>query len=243
MINQNIGITEAGEIAFNLDVFDNIYDCNIIITKRLTDKLIEKLVQYKDNIILHLTCTGYGSTVVEPFVPSVKETHDKFLKLISNGFPVEQVVLRIDPIIPTEKGINTSLSVIEEFKNDGIKRVRFSVIDMYKHVKQRFTDKGLTLPYDTFHSPYTVRNEIFERIKALGEKYHFCVEACGEPGIESVSCVSIKDLEILGLSDKIVLKGEKGQRKTCHCPSNKKELIKGKPHRCENKCLYCYWKN
>lgn len=41
MINQNIGITEAGEIAFNLDAFNNLYDCNIIITKRLTDKLIE----------------------------------------------------------------------------------------------------------------------------------------------------------------------------------------------------------
>lgn len=63
MVNQNIGITEAGEIAFNLDVFDNLYDCNIIITKRLTDKLIEKLVQYKDKIILGNNISVYSENI------------------------------------------------------------------------------------------------------------------------------------------------------------------------------------
>ena len=32
--SQLIGITEASEIAFNLDAFDYLYDGNIIITKR-----------------------------------------------------------------------------------------------------------------------------------------------------------------------------------------------------------------
>ena len=39
-----VGITESGEVAFNLDVFDNLYNANIIITKRLTDNLIKKIV-------------------------------------------------------------------------------------------------------------------------------------------------------------------------------------------------------
>ena len=40
--SQQIGTTETGEIAFNLEAFDNLKKANIIITKRLTDKLIDK---------------------------------------------------------------------------------------------------------------------------------------------------------------------------------------------------------
>ena len=239
---QRCGITEAGEIAFNLSAFDNLYDCNIIITKRLTDKLIDKLVENKDKIILHLTCTGYGSTILEPFVPTVEQTHEKFLRLIEKGFPIRQVVLRIDPCIPTEKGKQTMINVIESFKNDNIMRVRFSILDMYKHVKERFVDKGLPIPYDTFHAPLKDRMEMYDILKAYGSNFNFDVEACGEPGIDSISCLSQKDIDILGLTDKITLIGNKEQRKSCHCPANKTELLRGKPHRCENSCLYCFWK-
>ena len=90
-----IGTTESGEIAFNLDAFDRLYKGNIIITKRLTDKLVEKLIEHQDKVILHLTCTGMGGTRIEPFVPSVEETHDKFVKLIEGGFPISHVVLRV----------------------------------------------------------------------------------------------------------------------------------------------------
>jgi DNA repair photolyase len=239
---QRIGITEAGEIAFNLSAFDNLYDGNIIITKRLTDKLIEKLIEYKDKIILHLTCTGYGSSVLEPFVPTVKQTYDKFIELLDKGFPIEHVVLRIDPCIPTEKGMQTMINVVEMFKNCGIKRVRFSVLDMYKHVKDRFHKNGLKLPYETFHASLVDRMMLYNVLNEYGEKYHFDVEACGEPDIKSIPCLSQKDIDILGLTDKINLVGNKEQRKSCHCPSNKTELLRNKPHQCENACLYCFWK-
>lgn len=241
-IQQRIGITEAGEVSFDLSVFDRLYKGNIIITKRLTDKLIDKLVEHKDKIILHLTCTGYGGTVLEPLVPTVEQTYDKFKKLISEGFPISHVVLRIDPCIPTEKGKQTMINVIEAFKGDKITRVRFSILDMYKHVKERFTDKGLPIPYDTFHAPLQDRLEIYEILKAYGSNFNFDVEVCGEPDIESISCLSQKDIDILGLKEKITLVGNKEQRKSCHCPANKTELLRGKPHRCENSCLYCFWK-
>ena len=108
-----IGVTESGEIAFNLDAFDRLYKANIIITKRLTDELIEKLIEHKEKIILHLTCTGMGGTRIEPFVPKLQDTYKKFLKLIEGGFPVSQVVLRVDPIVPTKKGLLTAMSVLK----------------------------------------------------------------------------------------------------------------------------------
>lgn len=238
-----IGITENGEVSFNLDVFDRLYDANIIITKRLTEKLIEKLVENKEKIILHLTCTGYGASVIEPLVPSLDETYNKFIALINAGFPIEHVVLRIDPCIPTKKGKETMIRVVEKFKDVGIKRVRFSVLDMYNHVKERFKENNIKIPYETFHAPIEKRIDLYNTLIELGVKYNFTVEACGEPDIESIPCISIKDIEILGLSDKIKLIGNKQQRKNCKCPSNKSELIRQHPHRCDNQCMYCFWKN
>ena len=241
--SQYIGITETSDPSFHLELFDNLYEGNIIITKRLTDKLNEKLIDNKEKCILHFTVTGLGGSKVEPFVPTVEQSYKKFCQLIDGGFPIEQVVLRIDPIIPTDKGIETALSVVETFKDCGIKRVRFSVLDMYKHVKERFEENGFPIPYHTFHAPLSVRKGIADKLSELGEKYGFEVEACGEPGIESVSCLSQKDIDILGLTDKIKLEGNKEQRETCNCPANKHQLIKAKPSRCQNNCVYCYWKS
>lgn len=243
--SQMIGITESSEVSFNLDVFDRLYDGNIIITKRLTNKLIDKLVEHKDKIILHFTVTGWGGSVLEPFVPTLESSRKKFGILIEKGFPIEQCVLRIDPCIPTEDGLETMIKVVETFSDTGIKRVRFSVLDMYDHVKKRFNESGVTMPYDTFHAPLEDRKRMYDVLCDLGEKYGFDVEVCAEPGIESVSCLSQKDIDILGLTDKIKLIGNKGQRSNCGCPQNKQELIKSddKAKRCLNKCLYCFWRD
>lgn len=241
-ISQQVGITESGEIAFNLDVFDNLRNANIIITKRLTDKLIDKLAEYKDKIILHLTCTGMGGTKIESFVPTVEVTFKKFKKLIGDGFPIEHVVLRIDPIVPTEKGVNTAINTLETFIPTGIKRVRFSILDMYKHVKERFNDASIPLPFEDFHSPLDVRKQIYNRLLGYSNVYGFDLEVCGEPGINSIPCLSQKDIDILGLTNTIKLVGSAEQRKFCGCPANKHEILKDKPHQCNNRCLYCFWR-
>jgi len=243
-IGNRIGTTESGEIAYNLDAFDRLYKANIIITKRLTDKLIEKLIEYKDKIILHLTVTGMGNTRIEPFVPSPQATLGKLQKLIDGGFPIDHIVLRVDPIVPTIKGLNTATSVLRLFRGLGIKRVRISFLDNYKHVRERFKEIGVELYNGEFHAPLKERLKYLTAIKYCAEECGYeSVEACGEPGIESVPCLSQKDIDILGLTDDITLEGSKGQRNSCHCPSNKKELLKIKPHKCNNGCLYCYWKD
>ena len=241
---QYIGITEAGDPAFNLDIFDKLYDGNIIITKSLTDKLIEKLIENKDKCLLHFTVTGHGGDILEPFVPTVEQSVKKFKKLIDNGFPIKQVVLRIDPIIPTDKGTKKALNVLEAFKEFGIERVRISFLDMYKHVKERFDEIGLKHPYEDFHAPLVDRKLAFKQILNLSNELGYStVETCGEPSFPSTPCLSQKDVNILNLTDKVELKDNKGQRKTCGCPSNKKELIKKKPTPCQHKCLYCFWQS
>jgi DNA repair photolyase len=239
-----IGVTESNEIAYNLDAFDRLYKGNIIITKRLTDKLIEKLIEYKEKIIFHCCVTGMGSTRIEPFVPSPQTTLGKLQKLINGGFPTDHIVLRVDPIVPTIKGLNTATSVLRLFRGLGIKRVRISFLDNYKHVRERFKEIGVELYNGEFHAPLKERLKCLTAIKNCAEECGYeTVEACGEPGIDSIPCLSQKDIDILGLTDEIVLEGSAEQRKSCGCPANKSELLRTKPHRCENKCLYCYWRD
>ena len=242
--SQRIGVTESSEVAFNLDCFDRLYEGNIIITKRLTDKVIEKLVENKEKIILHCCVTGMGGTRIEPFVPKTEETYKKLVELLDKGFPISHVVLRVDPIVPTKKGLETALGVITAFSGLGIKRLRFSFLDNYKHVKKRFKEEGIAELYDgEFHAPLELRKEYAKKIEQVANDGGFeSVESCGEPGIESIPCLSQRDIDILGLTDKITLEGSAGQRDSCGCPANKTQIIKVKPHRCEHNCLYCYWR-
>jgi DNA repair photolyase len=206
--------------------------------------LIEKLIEYKGKIILHLTVTGMGSTRIEPFVPSPQTTLEKLQKLIDGGFPTDHIVLRVDPIVPTIKGLNTATSVLRLFRGLGIKRVRISFLDNYKHVRERFKEIGVELYNGEFHAPLKERLKCLTAIKYCAEECGYeTVEACGEPGIDSIPCLSQKDIDILGLTDEIVLEGSAEQRKSCGCPANKSELLRVKPHRCDNKCLYCYWRD
>lgn len=242
--SQRIGVTENCEVAFHLEAFDNLYEGNIIITKRLSNGLIDKLIEHQDKIILHLSITGMGQTRIEPFVPKAEETYKKFVELLEKGFPISHVVLRVDPIVPTERGIETARGVITMFGGLGITRLRFSFLDNYKHVKKRFSEEGIPQLYNgEFHAPLEERQRLAREIGELANSVGFeSVEACGEPGIESISCLSQKDIDILGLTDKITLEGSAEQRDSCGCPANKSELLKVKPHQCENKCLYCYWR-
>lgn len=244
--SQYIGITETSDPCFHLDIFDNLYNANIIITKNLTNKMIEKLIENKDKCVLHMTVTGFGQTKIEPFVPTPEKNLVQIQTLIEKGFPVEQIVLRIDPIMVTQKGTDTALSVLDMFKNTGIKRVRISFMDMYNHVKERFTENNIKLPYETFHANENIRKHVFKimHTEALEMGYEI-VQTCGEPGFESTPCISQMDIDILGLSDSITLEGNKEQRTHCGCPSNKRQLISWEKSRikCGHNCLYCYMKD
>lgn len=243
--SQYIGVTETSDPCFHLDLFDNLYNANIIITKNLTNQLIEKLVEHKDKCILHMTVTGFGGSKIEPFVPKPEKNLTQVRTLIDKEFPVEQIVLRIDPIMVTEKGADTALGVLEMFKDIGIKRVRVSFMDMYNHTKERFKENNISLPYETFHANESIRKHVFKILytEALEMGYEI-VQTCGEPGFENTPCISQMDVDILGLTDSIKLEGKKEQRTSCGCPANKRQLISWEKSKikCSHNCLYCYMK-
>lgn len=223
-----IGVTERGDAARDLSWMPKLkhgQPC-ILITKS-PSSLVDK-VSPGDPVIIHANVTGWGNTRIEPSVNQPETEIDGYQALIEK-IGVEKVVLRIDPIFPTPKGIERAKQVLAYRHPSG--RVRISFLDAYNHVRLRFEREGMTIPWKGFHAPIEVRKTA---LKELGNN----IEICGEPGFPCQGCVSKVDADTLGIS---VSGARKGQRKTCNCIVEKTELLKGK-QQCENRCLYCYWK-
>ena len=228
-----IGITERGDASLSLDWIPWVSQGKpaILITKD-PEKLYQILSVFKPlpNIIVHTTITGLGGSMFEPNVPYWNTSLDAYNKLI-DLLDQSRIVLRIDPIIPTEDGIETAKQVLDIASKNGLKtRVRISFVDNYEHVKQRLKDlKMLQFPWEDFHAPFGLRKWIWEE---FGKP-----EICGEPGFDCIGCVSNKDCEILGVQPL----GKGHQRQACHCLANKIELLSNKKQ-CLHKCVYCYWR-
>ena len=245
-----IGITERGDAGLDLSWFDKLSTVNgtILITKNIRDIFIEKVIQAVNNnhkIIVHCTCTGWGTSVVEPNVPLYAEQLNNLKKLISKGFPIENCVLRIDPIIPTKSGLKQVENLIKYTYSIGLLpkiRVRISILDEYKHVKNRIKDVGFQPFYvSSFQAPKSMIEATYNTLSKFNIKY----ETCAEPMLNSYDifekqgCISEKDLKIMELSN-MNQSVNPQNRNGCLCLSCKTELLTN-AHQCMHGCLYCYW--
>lgn len=244
-----IGITERGDAGINFAWIDKLIQGKVngavLITKECNDTFISNALANKDKVIVHATCTGYGGTVIEPGVPSAEWQMGQVKRLLDAGFPAAQLVLRIDPVIPTPKGLITAEKPLALAAQYGIPlmRARMSVLDAYPFVKKRFANAGIPLPYGelSWASP-----EQFQMVDAwvaqMQAKYNVRFESCAERYMtvpEKVGCISQRDIDILGLNYTLPA-GSGYQRPACLCPACKTEMLDNR-HPCKHNCLYCYW--
>lgn len=246
-----IGITERGDAGLDLSWANKLQstDMAILITKNLNGPFKEKVtaLQHNFNLIVHATCTGWGGTYMEPAVPDYKTQLDA-LKELTLSFPIEQCVLRVDPIIPTPMGLDRVRNVLQYAESLGLipgMRVRVSIIDEYAHVKARFAKQGLPPVYQD-NRKYPNANEIRLVKHLLAEFPQVTFETCAEMyltgrNIERTGCVSAKDLAIFNLKPD-TNQANPQNRLGCLCLCGKHELLENK-HRCPHQCLYCYWKD
>lgn len=227
-----IGVTERGDAGLDFAWMNKTasFDGMILITKHLSFGFIEQAA--KVNAIVHATITGHGGTIYEPKVPPLVISKQLFQKLVDKIGP-EKVVLRIDPIIPTDSGIAKAIFVYQQLHENMSKktRVRISFMDNYEYVKKRFTNAGLK-PLDYyFHAPIELREKI--------ASYFPDAEICGEPGMKCLGCVSENDLNVLNIKGEPKIGG--WQREECKCLAYKIEMLSNK-RQCRGGCIYCYWK-
>lgn len=240
-----IGITEQGDPSIDFSWAEKLdtMDGAIIITKNLTEKVRKSAVPYINKIIWHVSCTGYGGTVIEPNIPNCLTQLDNAEKLKEIGVKDNHIVIRIDPIIPTEKGLKTAEKVFDEAYKRGFRRFRVSLLDCYTHVRERFNEKGLKLPYgDSFYPSFKMIDNANQLFESLKKKYpDISIESCAEKQLvatERTGCIGKKDFDILKL-DTLKIDSAGYQRKGCLCCSAKKELLSNKKQ-CPYGCLYCY---
>ena len=254
-MNISIGITERGDAGLDLSWYEKLSNPKsklsgaILITKNLNDNFIAHVLQlHKSGIklIVHATCTGYGGTQIEPNVPEPYWQLSQLRKLIHCGFPKEQCVLRLDPIIPTKNGIMVAKTILDTAASLNLlpdMRIRISILDEYKHVKERFKEHGILCNY-TFFQPSSYM--IYQLMDALSE-YPYTFECCAEPKLtgtqyKHIGCISKNDLDILHIAYEEDMDINPQNRRGCLCLSCKRELLSSKTQ-CPHKCLYCYWKN
>ena len=242
-----IGITERGDPSLDFSWVEKSekMDGVILITKNLTDKVIECAQKNIDKYIFHVTCPGYGGTVIEPNIPVFYEQLNQAKKLLDMGVSVERVVIRIDPIIPTDKGMMTAGKVFLNAIKMGFKRFRISVMDAYPHVRERMIAQGIEPPYGEM---FTAPSAMFENVDSLVRQLKnlhpdLSIESCAEGKLKETmhtGCVSERDLDILGIQHNVV-DNSGYQRKGCLYCSAKTELLSNKKQ-CPYRCIYCYWK-
>lgn len=242
-----IGITERGDGGLQYErvlqaLRSSEVDGAIIITKDPIT-LAKKVMDHglPANTVVHCTITGYGGTFLEPHVPDPQLAMEAYFAFADMLDDPERLVLRVDPIVPTLKGISRALDIASGCKS----RIRVSILDLYPHVLARIkaanpeAAKLLAAEYhDSIHAPILTRDRIIQGVMRLG---FLDVEVCGEPGMECTGCVSARDIDAMGIVDD--RKGfTSGQRKACACIAEKTELL-GRKGRCVHGCLYCYWKD
>lgn len=237
------GITERGDAGLDLSwakKLDSV-DAVILITKSLNNNFIRTAMSAKERVIIHATCTGYGGTILEPYVKEKEWTYNQMKALFSMGFPPEQVVLRIDPIIPTEKGITVACNVLDLFSDLPVKRVRYSFLDMYPHVRDRFREAKIKRPYgeDQFTASAEMQRNAVNALNRYFNRY--ILESCAEYTPHQLGCISARDLRILDIQEELTAPARR-IRKGCICPAGKTELLDSRAQ-CPHGCLYCYWKN
>lgn len=254
-----IGITERGDAGIDLSWAGKLqygnFDGAVLITKNITEPFkdsVLKLHEMGRKIIVHGTCTGWGATRIEPNVPEYHKQIDSFKNLCSRGFPMEQCVLRIDPIMPTENGMKQVRKVLAYAKEQGLipaMRIRISIFDEYRHVKERFRAMNVIPCYPG--NDFQASTEQFKAVAAMLSEYDYTFYTCAEPKllryarhgqVKASGCVSEQDLALLGLPVPEELSINMQHRGGCLCLSCKTEMLTERKQ-CPHKCAYCYWKD
>ena len=260
-----IGMTEAGDAGLDLTWFDKMLNNDsfagaILVTKASANpKFQEKALEFIKHkpAIVHAGITGWGQSPMEPVAKTAEESIRSLRQFIDNGFPAGNIVLRIDPIIPTPEGIGRAQNVVTLAKKyiPDVTRIRISIYDDYHNAREEIIKRGYR-PVDNITkwkselerrpTPAQVDLVANALLKVAGTNQVF--ECCAEPEIAQAypdnfqwfGCLSRKDCDIMGIEVPPGT-GINGQKRFgCRCLMMKREVL-DKKKRCPHNCAYCYW--
>lgn len=256
MASSEILITDLSDPAFHTEKvlrrLEKPFLVASLITKnpgRLKDMLSSLPLSVRQKVSLQVTVTGLGGTEWEPAVPKPKKVLED-VKGMLDVIPASRISLRYDPIIPFENSFPWMYrSILTSFWEIGVRKVTASVLDVYRHVRERLKKKPgrkvWRLP-ETFHYPDHIRKMVLDEFISVAEDIGYTVRICCEEGytgrqrsgcdwiIETLEEAYGKDVDL-----SVLMKGT--QRQNCGCP--KMSQILTYDDRCFHGCIYCYRKS
>jgi DNA repair photolyase len=208
----------------------------------MIEPFIKFLPQLNVPTIFHATITTLGHSVLEPNIPDRMDSI-RHLSELCKSFSPDNVVLRVDPLVPFVTDLKNVESIIMFARSFGITKCRTSVIDYYPFVRKRFDDIGIRrFGNNSFVTPYAYRVGLLKSFTRICKRNDMTAESCAEDvdvdGLFKVGCASKAVWNGLGVKIDDVCKRK--QRKECFCDIDKNDILKGYPT-CKNKCLYCYF--
>ena len=211
--DQIVDIVEGRKVAAGYGPTANKYtgkDFNAlyIITKH-DGAPIRKILQTKIPKIIHFSITGLGGTVWEPHSMKYTQMLDRIQSLIKDGLDPKCVTVRIDPIVPGVTLMSDVEEIIKRSSEMGIKRIKFSVCDMYKGSTVRMPD-GRTRVKPAAWVPALERTEQQQGKEARDALWNALVQAYGTvPGKPNILNFNAYPERIYSICDRVVQIGEK----------------------------------
>jgi DNA repair photolyase len=187
-------------------------------------------------VLVHCTITGWGGSRLEPGIAAPAAELAAYQEL-SARYGIDRVVLRVDPVFPTGRGLERAFATLRQAVPGG--RVRVSFVDLYPHVRARLAQLGIVAcPWQGLHAPLGHRQDALRQMQTLVTTP---IEVCAEPGLACTGCVSARDLHALGLPADDAGPSHR-QRFICACLGGKREALTKFGHTCSGGCVYCYWR-
>lgn len=136
LIKPVISYYSNGDPTTNFSWVSKLTDINIIRTKNLSEQFNTICLENKNKIFLHLIINGMGQTMFEPNIPSVKYIFVVLADLIKRGFPQNQILVIIDPIICNQNGLKALqllLKIFSEFRYLKLRYVRVKLLGYWRN--------------------------------------------------------------------------------------------------------------
>lgn len=204
-------------------------------------KLLKRLFEY-DQIYMHVTITGLGSSFLEPNIPHYLKKIDILPKLIDIVKSPNRVNIRFDPILNIVHRDGKVLSnldlfpeIAESCKDQGISEFTVSWMAAYEKVKRRLGALGFV----KFEADKTLKEEQARKLNVWGRVIDVHIKGCcTQPYLPAYGCINGRLLsELHPRKEKCTLEKPTGQRELCVCTKSRDI---GWYYMCPNGCAYCY---
>ncbi len=254
-----IKLEQIGEAGFNQLLNKNTF--TVINTKHLTERFVNFCITNKHRVFLHLNISGMNGSVLEPNIPSVKSTIELLSSLFNKGFPVKQVLIILNPILPNMnsiKAIELFLKLFAQFeisRKYRIRNVRLQLLTYKQNHNANFPPKTAN-----GSTPMSIKNPIIMYRWEVKKNWHFLAydqrfkDALRQlitqyRGVINLDLsveyiIGVRELNAFGYNNIWFNPETKQKEKIIYYIDNNKfkpdvNIISGQFKRCPNRCLLC----